>query len=247
LFGIEVAMLAGICAAFKLKVLRGTLVFFVGVAVCGLGVGVGLGKLLSTLLKFIPGANIAGMVIDGTVSGIITMSVGLSFIVVLRRLLISGVDLTDVDLDERKETLAEDFAQEFKKRFQKGNQEGIGSIQNEFEKEVQDYEDADSNNGLALDLMKKEISTSLDKQQTINKERKLKLDETIRKKGVSSISAEELCCICLENPPNIIIKPCGHRCICKISFEDHLQERVKLGTALCPICQTSITSWEYLQ
>ena len=53
-------------------------------------------------------------------------------------------------------------------------------------------------------------------------------------KTTNKCTKQETCCICLSNPPNIILTDCGHICICKSCNE-------KLIELKCPMCRTLIT------
>ena len=45
---------------------------------------------------------------------------------------------------------------------------------------------------------------------------------------------EEICCICLSSPSNILFTNCGHLCICENCDN-------KLSEAKCPLCRTKVT------
>ena len=45
---------------------------------------------------------------------------------------------------------------------------------------------------------------------------------------------EEICCICLTTPSNILFTDCGHLCICENCDN-------KLSKAKCPLCRTKVT------
>ena len=55
-----------------------------------------------------------------------------------------------------------------------------------------------------------------------------------RAKETNKCIKSDTCCICLNNPSNIIFTDCGHQCICESCNE-------KLTELKCPICRTLIT------
>ena len=50
---------------------------------------------------------------------------------------------------------------------------------------------------------------------------------------------KKFCMICFTNPPEIIICPCGHKCICILCY-DKLLAKTKLSK--CPICKKKVES-----
>ena len=47
------------------------------------------------------------------------------------------------------------------------------------------------------------------------------------------------CCVCLNNPLEILVKPCGHICIC---FQ--CSQQLQIQSPKCPICRENVTSTE---
>ena len=56
-------------------------------------------------------------------------------------------------------------------------------------------------------------------------------------KGVSDDSSKE-CTICMSEPSNVIIMPCGHMCVCQSCGE----ELKKSKHNMCPVCRGAIQS-----
>ena len=50
-----------------------------------------------------------------------------------------------------------------------------------------------------------------------------------------------VCLVCLENPKNVILKPCSHMCICSVCAEPMLRTGQK-----CPVCRAKIEEIEKL-
>ena len=55
-----------------------------------------------------------------------------------------------------------------------------------------------------------------------------------RAKTTNKCKKEDTCCICLTNPPNIILTDCGHICICENCNKNIIELK-------CPLCRTLIT------
>ena len=52
---------------------------------------------------------------------------------------------------------------------------------------------------------------------------------------------DNVCLVCLDNPKNIVLKPCSHMCICHVCAEPMLRTGQK-----CPICRSDIKEIERL-
>jgi hypothetical protein len=61
-------------------------------------------------------------------------------------------------------------------------------------------------------------------------------------KHCSMECVSERCCLCLENEPNVITRPCLHQCICSNCIEGALEN----GLVHCYICKTAIMEWEVI-
>jgi len=52
-------------------------------------------------------------------------------------------------------------------------------------------------------------------------------------------SNDNVCLVCIDNPKNIVLKPCSHMCICDVCAEPMLRTGQK-----CPVCRTKIEEIE---
>ena len=57
--------------------------------------------------------------------------------------------------------------------------------------------------------------------------------------GLKNENNEHVCLFCLTNPPQVILSPCGHRCLCDGCYE---QYRAAGKLENCPYCRTKIES-----
>ena len=55
------------------------------------------------------------------------------------------------------------------------------------------------------------------------------------KSQISERDLENLCTICYQNPTQVIIVPCGHKCLCLACYQ-----REKENLEKCPICNKEI-------
>ena len=53
---------------------------------------------------------------------------------------------------------------------------------------------------------------------------------------------EDMCCVCLTKPPNVMFSNCGHLCLCE-ECNDRLNDNhnVEVGNLKCPMCRTEVT------
>ena len=53
---------------------------------------------------------------------------------------------------------------------------------------------------------------------------------------------EDMCCVCLTKPPNVMLSNCGHLCLCE-ECNDRLNSNhnFEVGNLKCPICRTKVT------
>lgn len=82
---------------------------------------------------------------------------------------------------------------------------------------------------------------TMKKLQQEREENKRRLEETRKERrrnarNVSELSEIEICVVCKENPKEIIVRPCGHVCLC-----EDCSERI---TNLCPVCKSTIENKE---
>ena len=78
-------------------------------------------------------------------------------------------------------------------------------------------------------LTKKVRTFQLIEQKEIND-----LEQNVKKEG-----NQKYCIICFTNNPEIIICPCGHKCICILCYDKLL---ANAGFKKCPICGNKIES-----
>ena len=69
------------------------------------------------------------------------------------------------------------------------------------------------------------------------KEQEKRMKEYVLNKNI-----DEKCCICKENPPNIIIEPCGHCCICENDFKLYQENNIS-NNLMCQLCKTNINNY----
>lgn len=110
---LQMAMMARIAAIFGLSVHTGTLATLAGAAFAGGGV-TQVGKyMVTSMVKFVPGANIAAGVIRGGVASALTYAVGEAWIVVCTHLYKLGPEAAE---RIRAEEIRRIFMTEFKKQ-----------------------------------------------------------------------------------------------------------------------------------
>jgi len=63
--------------------------------------------------------------------------------------------------------------------------------------------------------------------------RQLSLGEYTKKKRKREPEPIETCSICLDDVPNVILAPCGHKCVCA-SCCRHIDK--------CPLCRQAVTT-----
>ena len=53
---------------------------------------------------------------------------------------------------------------------------------------------------------------------------------------------EDICCVCLTKPPNVMFSNCGHLCLCE-ECNDRLNSNhnFEVGNLKCPMCRTKVT------
>ena len=53
---------------------------------------------------------------------------------------------------------------------------------------------------------------------------------------------EDMCCVCLAKPPNVMFSNCGHLCLCE-ECNDRLNgnHNFEVGNLKCPMCRTEVT------
>ena len=53
---------------------------------------------------------------------------------------------------------------------------------------------------------------------------------------------EDMCCVCLTKPPNVMFSNCGHLCLCE-ECNDRLNNNhnFEVGNLKCPMCRTKVT------
>ena len=53
---------------------------------------------------------------------------------------------------------------------------------------------------------------------------------------------EDMCCVCLTKPPNVMFSNCGHLCLCE-ECNDRLNSNhnFEVGNLKCPMCRTKVT------
>jgi hypothetical protein len=56
---------------------------------------------------------------------------------------------------------------------------------------------------------------------------------------VKKLQAERLCCVCIDNPKNVLFEPCGHLCCCRECYRQLPPQPPQQPK--CPICRQSIT------
>lgn len=107
---LQIGMMAKIAAIFGLGIQSGTLATLAGAAFAGGGVTQAGKYVVTSLLKFVPGANIAAGVIRSGVASALTYSVGEAWIVVCARLYKLGPEAaTSIPTDEIKQLFMEEF------------------------------------------------------------------------------------------------------------------------------------------
>jgi ribosomal protein L37AE/L43A len=57
---------------------------------------------------------------------------------------------------------------------------------------------------------------------------------------------EDLCVVCLDETPTVILEACKHKCMCQACF-DLLLQRPALKVHTCPLCRVDIAESEYLE
>ncbi len=106
---IQVAMMARIAAVFGLSARPRQLALLVGEVFAANAVTQAGKYLVTNLLKFVPGANIAAMAIQGAVAAALTKGVGEAWIVVCRQIHQQEAALEDLPLDELKKLFIDAF------------------------------------------------------------------------------------------------------------------------------------------
>lgn len=195
--------------------------------------GLGLGWGLTNLLKLIPGANIAAMVIDASVTVVTTFAIGLASASIMRSLYIEGKSFSVLCNGEEFENVQKEFKKEFN-RYRKINKK-------ELKKELENESGSRSENDTDIELTNSyfnEIDKNLKQASENNKSKKLLVDE-LNKKNADLI---EICCICLINKADVKVNPCGHQVICQHDYKEFMKG--KLGKVLWPICKTEIENYE---
>lgn len=123
----QIAMLAGITAAFGFPVDKGTLMTVISGTIGSAGATV-LGRtVVSNLLKLIPGAgSAAGGVISGATAAAITFALGEVYIQILIQVSKGEMNMTDLSTDEGREKISKMFVEAIKlgARAAKKNNEG---------------------------------------------------------------------------------------------------------------------------
>ena len=53
---------------------------------------------------------------------------------------------------------------------------------------------------------------------------------------------ENMCCVCLTKPPNVMFSNCGHLCLCE-ECNDRLNDNHNFeeGNLKCPMCRTEVS------
>ena len=56
------------------------------------------------------------------------------------------------------------------------------------------------------------------------------------------ITKEDMCCVCLAKPPNVMFSNCGHLCLCE-ECNDRLNSNhnFEVGNLKCPMCRTEVS------
>ncbi|CAF1431027.1 unnamed protein product [Adineta ricciae] len=225
---IEIGMLLAIVRAFRLKLERKAVQYILfSSATSGLG-GKFLGKFLATTVKMIPGLNIAAAIVDAGISSLITLSVGLAFMLALKNLYYEELKLDDLSTEEQQKLIQKYFYQ-YLKELQTRSKEQLYSL---WERETSL---SSSDREKLIDSTKKQTETAINNQQTQLQKKSIAIEKLKR----NNIDVEEICCICLINPSNMVTDPCGHMCMCDADYEDHMA-RLSDSARVCPICRSQI-------
>lgn len=234
----QLSMFIGICAAFRLQIRRGILIWLVSVGVGAFGLGFAT-KAIVGVLKAIPGANVLAMVIDGSVSFSMTLALGLALIAILRGLHIKGIDLSIMNEEEQKKLLKDMMISEVKDKWKQLKSKTPKDVLNE-EKTKTDGIETSMKLTLDVDKLIQTHDDMLRKEKLQKSVRQTKLEE-LEKKG---IPANTVCQICLRSQANIIVLPCRHSCICETDYIDHISHKL---FKRCPECGNEIESYEKVQ
>ncbi len=62
--------------------------------------------------------------------------------------------------------------------------------------------------------------------------------ELRRSKQKTTEGGGDRCAVCLENPREVVIQPCGHVCLCR----DCVNQTLHAGGGHCPICRYKIAN-----
>jgi len=106
---IQVTMMAAIAAVFGLSTSARQLAALVGELFCATAVTQAGKYLVTNLLKFVPGANIAAATVEAGVAAALTKGVGEAWIVVCRQIHQQEAALEDLPLDELKKLFIDAF------------------------------------------------------------------------------------------------------------------------------------------
>eukprot|EP01114_Cavostelium_apophysatum_P005895 TRINITY_DN1706_c0_g1_i1.p1 TRINITY_DN1706_c0_g1~~TRINITY_DN1706_c0_g1_i1.p1 ORF type:complete len:546 (+),score=128.44 TRINITY_DN1706_c0_g1_i1:195-1832(+) len=226
---ILVGMASGICASFRVKINRGVLVGLMCTILGGVAVGVGT---VTGVLKLIPIVNIASMLIDGALCSCVALCVGLSLILVLKRLIEKGVDVSNMPEDAFRKEFMESVQKKFDEMIKRPKSEQFKLLEEEVEKSK--YHETDVSE-INVKGIKEAAASSQNAIKQREKEREAKL-ELAKNKGVDE---EDLCVVCWVNRRNIVMDPCGHECLCEADWNAHFESK-PLDMRLCPLCRTPI-------
>ncbi|CAF1098674.1 unnamed protein product [Adineta steineri] len=196
-------------------------------ATSGLG-GKFLGKLLASALKTIPGLNIGAAIVDASISSLITLTVGIAFMLALKTLYYADLKIEDLSKDEQQKLIQTYFHKKLEELRTKSREQLYALLQKEAVLNPSEQQQVIGN-------IEKQTQTAINNQQT-NLQKKTMAIEKLRR---NNIDIENMCCICLVNPSNMVTAPCGHMCICDADYEDYMA-RLSDSTRVCPICRTRI-------
>ena len=116
----------------------------------------------------------------------------------------------------------------------------LESNKNKNENKINKSKEEGNNPNILIQIKKKEKGSDNNTELSNINNKKEDNDKKVEKSKfqISESNIKHKCAICLEDPNQVIIAPCGHRCLC---FDCYKKQKDFLKK--CPICQKNIISF----